>query len=275
MGSLGSRMLLLALLAACNPDTSDINVGDPAPCDEGFARDDAGNCVEVTEGDADTDTDTDTDEPVVDMDDDGAAAELDCDDNDATRYPGAPEIVADGIDQDCDTVDACYMDADADGHGTDQVVSGASLDCAAGPGAAFADDCDDTAPTVYPGAADDTDDTLDNDCDGTVDEDWDACGAQDGRLTLAAEEHRFTREGGAAFEVTGTGTICTVGCDAAWLEVEVQDRDDVVPLPFELEEYGKVVVRAEDPGTGTGTTGLCEVYTSDGTWTLTLEWGGE
>ena len=35
------------------------------------------------------------------MDCDGVITSLDCDDNDATVYPGAQEITSDGIDQDC------------------------------------------------------------------------------------------------------------------------------------------------------------------------------
>lgn len=41
----------------------------------------------------------------VDMDGDGYGPSVDCNDNDATIYPGAPEIVRDGIDQDCNDYD--------------------------------------------------------------------------------------------------------------------------------------------------------------------------
>src|SRR5690606_6759271 len=34
----------------------------------------------------------------------------DCDDTRASVHPGAPEVVADGIDQNCDGVDTCYHD---------------------------------------------------------------------------------------------------------------------------------------------------------------------
>jgi serine protease AprX len=41
----------------------------------------------------------------VDMDEDGFAASLDCNDTDRTIYPGAPEVIRDGVDQDCNGYD--------------------------------------------------------------------------------------------------------------------------------------------------------------------------
>lgn len=67
------------------------------------------------------------------------------DDTDATMYPYAPEVVEDGVDQDCDGVD--LVDADDDGWAADE-------------------DCDDGDATVYPGATDTPADGIDQDCDG-------------------------------------------------------------------------------------------------------------
>ncbi len=122
--------------------------------------------------------------------------DTDCDDTEATAYPGAAEL-CDGLDNDCDgTVDdgattTFYADADADGYGD----AGTSADACAAPSGYTSDDtdCDDTEATVYPGAAE-LCDGLDNDCDGTVDDgattvfyaDADGDGYGDARLTSTA-----------------------------------------------------------------------------------------
>ena len=93
----------------------------------------------------------------------------DCNDGDATINPGVPELVGDGIDQDCDGQEACYVDADGDGFGSISTQLSSDFTCS-GPGeSAVNGDCDDTDPAVNPGATEICTDTIDNECDGQAD----------------------------------------------------------------------------------------------------------
>ena len=102
----------------------------------------------------DSDTSSEDTGSTTDEDSDGVAiADGDCDDQDASVFPGAEDAMVDGIDQDCDGLDG--PDADGDGY-VDQNAGG--------------DDCDDTNPYHFIGAApnDDPDGCLE-DVDG---DDW-------------------------------------------------------------------------------------------------------
>ena len=97
----------------------------------------------------------------------------DCNDDDASVYPDAPEI-CDGKDNDCNgTIDEniktiFYRDADGDGFGD---ASNSTQACTAPPGYASNNtDCNDDDNAVYPGAIEICD-GKDNDCNGTIDED--------------------------------------------------------------------------------------------------------
>ncbi len=97
----------------------------------------------------------------------------DCDDSEATAYPGAPEL-CDDLDNDCDGVvdedqtwETLYEDNDGDGYGDPALPRTV---CTPGSGLVEDDsDCDDGDAVVYPGAPE-LCDLLDNDCDGEVDE---------------------------------------------------------------------------------------------------------
>ena len=58
----------------------------------------------------DSGTPTDTSTTTVDGDGDGYDSAVDCDDADATTHPGAEDAPDDGVDQDCDGIDACVVD---------------------------------------------------------------------------------------------------------------------------------------------------------------------
>ncbi len=102
----------------------------------------------------DDSTPTDDDSAPVDGDGDGVTVgEGDCDDEDASTWPGAPEE-PDGADNDCDGLldeGSSAYDDDGDGQSEDE------------------GDCDDADVGTYTGAAE-YGDGEDNDCDGAVDE---------------------------------------------------------------------------------------------------------
>jgi len=99
----------------------------------------------------------------------------DCDDNDPDAYPGAPEFVADGVDQSCDGADSCYADVDMDGYGSNDVradvVPAGVPDACNAPISGYADDntdCDDNpldGDTRSPGLTEVPGDGIDNNCD--------------------------------------------------------------------------------------------------------------
>lgn len=93
----------------------------------------------------------------------------DCDDTDATRFPFALETPGDGVDQDCNGVDAvfCYYDGDGDGVGSTVTVVELDGDCLDdATDSNLGNDCDDASPSIFPGALELAQDGLDQDCNG-------------------------------------------------------------------------------------------------------------
>ncbi len=123
------------LLCACPPS-------DKESADSGVADADSG-------GD---DSGLDTAEPAKDEDKDGYDSDVDCNDRDYTVNPGAAEV-CNGVDDDCDLVVDNGFDDDADG-------ATSATECEEGT------DCDDTNPSIYPGATEVPYDDVDQDCDG-------------------------------------------------------------------------------------------------------------
>ena len=121
--------------------------------------------------------------PGCDQDGDGAVRDdpactelsstVDCDDQDSTVHPGAPEF-CDGQDSDCDgaidspdPIDGAtwYWDGDSDGWGAPTTAFRSCRDTVIG--AAFIDgDCDDHDEGIHPSATEVCGDAIDQDCDG-------------------------------------------------------------------------------------------------------------
>ena len=134
---------------------------------------------------------------------DGVAESGDCDDLDATAFPGGVEV-CDGADDDCDGVidqgvtTPFYADGDGDGHG----IPGTSTDACVLPDGTsrLADDCDDDDALAWTDAPE-LCDGHDNNCDGTSDE-----GAVDQLLWVDADGDGYgdpTRPAGGCGAVAG------------------------------------------------------------------------
>ena len=96
----------------------------------------------------------------------------DCNDSDATIYPAATEGLNDGLDQNCDGLELCPVDADGDLFGDSSAGTGLSPNCNMGGFSAADTDCDDSNSRAYPGVA--TEEVLSTAC--MVDNDQDGFG---------------------------------------------------------------------------------------------------
>jgi len=158
--------------------------------------------TEICYADADDDGYTDGSTTVTSTDTDctdageGLATDPtgECDDADATVNPAALEGVGDGLDQNCDGAETCFRDADDDGY-TDgfTTLRSSDSDCDDSGEGLAADptgDCDDTDPTVNPGASEGVGDEVDQDCDGqeVCYADADDDGYTDGATTVTSSD---------------------------------------------------------------------------------------
>ena len=107
--------------------------------------------------------------PSTDTDGDGWSDTLDCGPTDPTVSPSGVELPDDGIDQDCDGVDAteCFTDIDGDGFGISVLLFALDGDCTDAGESLFDTDCDDGEASINPGASEIPDDGIDQDCSGT------------------------------------------------------------------------------------------------------------
>ncbi len=109
---------------------------------------------------------------------DAVALDDDCDDNMALAYPGATEVVADGIDEDCDGGELCFADEDGDRFGSGASVVSLNISCEDAGESVSDADCDDADAAIFPGAPE-TCNAVDDNCDGDVDESLESCTPED------------------------------------------------------------------------------------------------
>ena len=174
--------------------------------DAGYTASVSGTCGGVlngniyTTGPITSDCTVDVSFALSDLDEDGYTSDVDCDDNDDTAFPGAPEL-CDGIDNDCDGVvpvtevdndgdgvsecqgdcddtdinehpgQTWYKDIDSDGY-SDGTTDTASCTRPAGYKTATeltatSGDCNDADSSVNPGAPEIPNNGIDEDCDGS------------------------------------------------------------------------------------------------------------
>ena len=99
----------------------------------------------------------------------------DCDDSNASRFPGNPEVNGTNVDENCDGVAICFVDADNDGDRPaatpNATTNNGDADCADSGEALATDpalDCDDSDATRSSILAEVVGDNIDNDCSGTA-----------------------------------------------------------------------------------------------------------
>ena len=203
------------LATDCNDSSSGVSPGDAEIVADGIDQDcdDGDTCYVDSDSDGyrSTNTALTVDSTDLDCNDSGegssSEAATDCDDSNAGVSPGDAEIAADSIDQDCDSVDSCYTDADNDNYGTAVVVDGSTLNCTTGTGAPVSTDCDDTSSSISPAGTEAVADGIDQDCNSVDSCYTDADGDNYGTTVVVV--------GSSLSCTTGTGAPDSTDCDDA------------------------------------------------------------
>lgn len=168
----------------CNESRADINPGEVEVCD-GVDNNcdssvDEDSADDATTWYADSDSDGYGNASAFDVDCDQPTGYVentdDCDDGDSGINPSATEVIADGIDEDCDGFETCYSDGDDDGYldGLGNTLASADGDCSDANEGTTSDsttDCDDARAEVNPGESENPTTVWDDDCDGFAHDD--------------------------------------------------------------------------------------------------------
>jgi hypothetical protein len=170
----------------------------------------------------------------------GACGPVDCNDNDSAVKPGGVEV-CNGIDNDCDgEIDNglpfanYYRDGDADGYGDS---AQRMLACAQPAG--YVDnrtgfDCADNDSGVYPGAPDDTCNSVDENCDNETDEGYESVATGCG-IGACARTGSTSCPSGASEPVdscvAGIPSVSDGTCDGSDDDCDGAADDDYVPVP--------------------------------------------
>ncbi len=219
-------------------------------------------CTDKDAGDGNSTT-----EPFVDADADGFGEGADCDDNDATVYPTAPEL-CDGIDNNCNSVvdeepgengTQGWTDSDGDGFGdpdtsiwtcdpTGLVLKGG--------------DCDDSDASLHPDA-EEVCDSIDNDCDGLVDAyddnatglvvkykdaDGDGHGSTES-LELCPDSPGYVESSDDCDDTTGTRSPSVTEVDCDGIDNNCDDIVDNNVVPRDFSSFQDAVDNVLDGGT--------------------------